>query len=44
MIKQHKLKKLLEESYEKYYWLGFLLADGHFEDKLIERLTSRLVF
>ena len=33
MIKQYKLKKLLEESYEKYYWLGFLLADGHFEDK-----------
>lgn len=33
MVKQHKLKKLLDESYEKYYWLGFLLADGHFEEK-----------
>ena len=33
MLKQYKLKKLLEDSYEKYYWLGFLLADGHFEEK-----------
>ena len=40
MIKQHKLKKLLEESCEKYYWLGFLLADGHFEDKRLSVSVS----
>jgi hypothetical protein len=25
--------RLLEETPEKYYWLGFLLADGHFESR-----------
>lgn len=27
---KYKLTKLLEETPEKYYWLGFLMADGHF--------------
>lgn len=26
----NKLEKLLEESAESYYWIGYLLADGHF--------------
>lgn len=26
------LEKLLEESFESYYWMGFLLADGCFSD------------
>lgn len=26
------LSKLLEETLEAYYWVGFLLADGHFEN------------
>lgn len=26
------LSKLLEETPEAYYWIGFLLADGHFQD------------
>lgn len=28
--KRGTAKRLLEESYESYYWLGFLCADGHF--------------
>lgn len=28
-----KLEKLLEETSETYYWIGFLLADGHFDYK-----------
>ena len=31
--KQNKLSNLLDNSPESYYWLGFLLADGHFSDK-----------
>jgi hypothetical protein len=27
------LKPLLEETPEAYYWMGFLLADGHFSEK-----------
>lgn len=30
--RKNKLSKLLEDSLESYYWLGFLLADGHFTD------------
>ena len=26
----NKIEKLLEESAESYYWIGYLLADGHF--------------
>lgn len=28
----NNLKVLLEETPETYYWIGFLLADGHFDD------------
>jgi len=27
------LERLLEETTEAYYWMGFLFADGHFNDK-----------
>lgn len=30
--RQNKLSNLLDESPESYYWLGFLLADGHFSN------------
>lgn len=29
-MNKNKLKKLLEDTPEKWYWLGFLMADGHF--------------
>lgn len=29
----NKLEKLLEETAESYYWIGYLLADGHFSEK-----------
>lgn len=35
--KLSKLKRLLDESLESYYWLGFLMADGHFSQS--NRLT-----
>lgn len=28
----NKLEKLLEETAESYYWIGYLLADGHFSE------------
>lgn len=31
----NNLKVLLEETPETYYWIGFLLADGHFDEKRI---------
>jgi hypothetical protein len=40
MTTHHKLKKLLEQTNEAYYWLGFILADGHFESR--GRLTIHL--
>jgi hypothetical protein len=36
----NKLSNLLDESPESYYWLGFLLADGHFSNT--NRLTVSL--
>jgi hypothetical protein len=36
-----QLEKLLDETPETYYWIGFLMADGHFNDK-INRLTIEL--
>ena len=36
-IRKHKLQNLINGSLEAYYWLGFLLADGHFSK------TNRLV-
>lgn len=30
--RKHKLKRLLDGSPESYYWLGFILADGHFTE------------
>ena len=33
MRKKCNFEKLLEETNEKYYWLGFLLADGSFGKK-----------
>ena len=30
------LSKLLEESYEAYYWIGFILADGSIEDNRLK--------
>lgn len=40
--RKNKIHRLLEETPEKYYWLGFLLADGHFEDKKHPRITCNL--
>ena len=28
---KNDIKKLLEENLETYYWIGFILADGHIE-------------
>lgn len=38
-----KLYKLLENSPEAYYWLGFLFADGHFtqSNRLILSLSIK---
>lgn len=33
VIDQHTIHRLLEESHEAYYWMGFLLADGTFVSK-----------
>lgn len=38
--RKNKLSKLLEETPEKYYWLGFLMADGHFSKQ--NRLSLNL--
>ena len=32
-LRKCDLSRLLEDSYESYYWIGFLLADGHFSKK-----------
>lgn len=32
MQRLYKLNKLLENTPEKFYWLGFLVADGHFSN------------
>src|SRR6185369_16376505 len=29
-MKNNELKKLLDNTTESYYWIGFLMADGHF--------------
>jgi len=34
-----KIHKLLEDTNEKYYWLGFILADGHFSKNLELKIT-----
>ena len=41
-IRKHKLQNLLDKSLESYYWLGFLLADGHFSknDRLVVKLQQ----
>lgn len=37
--RKSKLSRLLEDSPEKWYWLGFLLADGHFSKNGRIKLT-----
>ena len=41
--KLNKLKNLLNETPEAYYWLGFLLADGHFSktNRLLVGLSDK---
>ena len=34
-IRETNVEKLLEETPESYYWMGFLMADGHFTKKRI---------
>lgn len=38
--KKSNLSSLLEESPEAYYWIGFLMADGHFSEKRITLTLS----
>lgn len=33
--KRNSLSNLLQETPEAYYWIGFLMADGHFSDRRI---------
>lgn len=40
-FKNHnKLTKLLDESNESYYWIGFIMADGHISKKTIKITLS----
>jgi hypothetical protein len=32
-IRENSLDKLLEETTESFYWLGFMIADGSFREK-----------
>jgi hypothetical protein len=34
-VRTTNVKKLIEETPEAYYWMGFLMADGHFTEKRI---------
>lgn len=34
-VKNGDLSKLLQETTEAYYWMGFLLADGHFSENRV---------
>lgn len=36
----HNIEKLLEDTPESWYWVGFILADGHISER--KRLTIRL--
>lgn len=40
-MKKCNFEHLLDESLEKYYWLGFLLADGHFFNNRISITLSK---
>lgn len=40
-IKKNELNILLNESFESYYWIGFLIADGCFEDRRISIAVSK---
>lgn len=36
-IKTHRhISRLLDDTNESYYWIGFLMADGHFYDKRVK--------
>lgn len=39
---KHKLSKLLDDSHESFYWLGFILADGHLSNSNRLHLTLSL--
>ena len=36
----NRLEKLLEETAESYYWIGYLLADGHFSENYRVKFTQ----
>lgn len=36
LLRNTNVKKLLEETPLSYYWIGFLMADGHFTEKRIK--------
>lgn len=38
---KHNASILLDETNETYYWLGFLMADGHFGDRNIQLKISK---
>lgn len=40
MKPKNKAKNLLSKSYQSYYWMGFLMADGHFSNN--NRMTISL--
>jgi len=39
-MKNSNLSSLLENTPEAYYWIGFLMADGHFEEKRLFLVVS----
>jgi hypothetical protein len=39
-MKNSNLENLLAESPEAYYWIGFLMADGHFSEKRMTAILS----